>query len=257
MIHLPADQTVENARMRKIKSTLALAAALVAMPAIAAAAHSAGMFSAVVADSSRPADDVARDTARKPAALMAFAGVHKGQSIVELAPGGGYYTRLLSLAVGPAGHVYSVSGRPAPAVEAWAADHPQVSLSIIKAGEPLAPKPVDMVWTTENYHDFKNVKIGDTDAAALYNEQAFKALKPGGIYLINDHAAAADAPDEVTSTLHRIREATVIKEVEAAGFKLKAKSNVLANPADDHTLKVFDPAIRGKTDQFTLKFVKP
>ncbi|MEJ2459245.1 MAG: methyltransferase, partial [Novosphingobium sp.] len=136
-------------------------------------------------------------------------------------------------------------------------DHPQVSLSIIKAGDAIAPEPVDIVWTTQNYHDFKNARIGDTDAAALYNEAAFKALKPGGVYFITDHAAAPDAPDDVTSTLHRIPEATVIREVEAAGFKLEGNSKTLANPADDHALSIFDPSIRGKTDEFVLKFVKP
>ena len=243
--------------MPKFKPALALAAALIALPAMAVAADSAGIFATVLADSSRPAEDVARDAERKPAELMAFAGVHKGAKIAELAPGKGYYTRLLSLAVGPQGHVYAVSGRASPDLDAWAADHPQVSVSIIKAGEDIAPEPVDIVWTTQNYHDFKNAKVGDTDAAALYNQAVFKALKPGGVYLINDHAAAPGAPADVTSTLHRIEEATVIREVEAAGFKLEAKSNALANPADDHTLKVFDPAIRGKTDQFVLKFVKP
>lgn len=242
--------------MRKINHHLA-AALLIALPATAMAATASGTFSKVVADSSRPADDTARDAGRKPAEVMAFAGVHKGAKIVELAPGGGYYTRLLSLAVGPKGHVYADSGKPVPALDAWIAAHPQVTVSVIKAGETLAPEPVDIVWTTENYHDFKNVKIGDTDAAALYNQAVFRALKPGGIYLINDHAAQVGAPADVTSTLHRIEEATVIREVEAAGFTLAAKSNALANPADDHQLKVFDPAIRGKTDQFTLKFIKP
>ena len=242
--------------MRKIKRHLA-AAALIALPAIAAAATAPGAFSAIVADSSRPPEDTARDTDRKPANVMAFAGVRKGAKIAELAPGGGYFTRLLSLAVGPAGHVYAVSGRPAPAVDAWAVDHPQVTMSLIKAGDALAPVPVDIVWTTLNYHDFKNVKVGDTDAAALYNAAAFKALKPGGIYLISDHAAAAGAGTTVTSTLHRIEEASVIKEVEAAGFKLDARSKLLNHAGDDHTQKVFESGVRGKTDQFLLRFVKP
>ncbi|HKR93295.1 methyltransferase [Novosphingobium sp.] len=242
--------------MRKIKRHLA-AAALIALPAIAAAATAPGAFSAIVADSSRPPEDTARDTDRKPANVMAFAGVRKGAKIAELAPGGGYFTRLLSLAVGPAGHVYAVSGRPAPAVDAWAVDHPQVTMSLIKAGDALAPVPVDIVWTTLNYHDFKNVKVGDTDAAALYNAAAFKALKPGGVYLISDHAAAAGAGTTVTSTLHRIEEASVIKEVEAAGFKLDARSKLLNHAGDDHTQKVFESGVRGKTDQFLLRFVKP
>lgn len=245
--------------MRKIAPHLAAIAltVLIAPPVVASAVTTANAIKAAVADGTRPAEDTARDAERKPAELMAFAGVRKGAKIAELAPGGGYYTRLLSLAVGPTGHVYALSGRPVPAVEAWAASHPQVSVSVIKAGDALASEPLDLVWTTENYHDFKNAKVGESDAAALYNQAVFKALKPGGVYLINDHAAATGAPADVTSTLHRIEEATVIREVEAAGFKLAGKSSALARSADDHTLKVFDPAIRGKTDQFVLKFVKP
>lgn len=244
--------------MSKMMPSLTIAALLLASPAAVVAGDAVNpAVTDAVTDSARPAEDVAHDAERKPAELMAFAGVHKGAKIAELAPGGGYYTRLLSLAVGPEGHIFADSGRPAPAAEAWAADHPQVSVSIIKAGDDLASEPVDIVWTTQNYHDFKNAKISDTDAAALYNQAAFRALKPGGVYLINDHAAAPGAPADVTSTLHRIEEAAVIKEVEAAGFQLAGKSDALANPADDHSLKVFDPAIRGKTDQFVLKFVKP
>ncbi|MCJ2178546.1 class I SAM-dependent methyltransferase [Novosphingobium album (ex Hu et al. 2023)] len=244
--------------MPKIIPSLTITALLLASPAAVMAGDTpVPVIAAAVADSARPAEDVARDAQRKPAELMTFAGVHEGARIAELAPGGGYYTRLLSLAVGAEGHVFADSSRPVPAVEAWATEHPQVSISILKAGDDLASEPVDIVWTTENYHDFKNAKIGESDAAALYNQAAFRALKPGGVYLINDHAAAADAPADVTSTLHRIAEATVIREVEAAGFQLAGKSPVLANPEDDHTLKVFDPAIRGKTDQFVLKFVKP
>jgi len=248
--------------MRKSNSKLMLAVSLavtakLGLPILAEARTPASPAAAAIADAARPAEDTARDAERMPGALMDFAGAKTGAKIAELAPGGGYYTRLLSLAVGPKGHIYAVSGRPVPALDGWVKDHPQVSVSVIKAGEALAPEPVDIVWTTENYHDFKNAKVGESDAAALYNEAAFKALKPGGVYLINDHAAAVGAPADVTSTLHRIEAATVIREVEAAGFKYAGKSDALAHPADDHTMKVFDPAIRGKTDQFVLKFVKP
>lgn len=242
--------------MRKPDRRLA-AALLLALPTIAVAASTPAAFKAVLADGSRPVEDVARDADRKPAQMMAFAGVRKGSRIAELAPGGGYFTRLLSLAVGAKGQVHALTGRAAPALEAWAANHPQVRVAIIKAGDALAPGPVDIVWTTQNYHDFKNAKVGDTDAAALYNAAAFRALKPGGVYLVNDHAAAVGAPADVTSTLHRIEAATVIREVEAAGFRLDASSNLLAHAADDHTQKVFETGVRGKTDQFLLRFVKP
>ena len=95
------------------------------------------------------------------------------------------------------------------------------------------------------------------DGAAQYNAAAFAVLKPGGIYLVSDHEGAAGTGATQTNTLHRIESAAVIREIEAAGFMLDARSEVLRHPADDHTGKVFDSGIRGKTDQFVLRFVKP
>ena len=217
----------------------------------------ASSFATVVADTSRPDADKARDADRLPAAVMAFAGVRPEMKIGELAPGGGYFTRLLSLAVGPAGRVYAISSRPAPALEEWAKTHPQVTVKIGPIAAPLAPEPLDMVWTTLNYHDFKNAKVGDSDNAAVTNKLAFDALKPGGIYLVSDHEAAAGSGAGATSTLHRVESALVVREVEAAGFKLDGRSDLLRHPADNHTVRVTDGAIRGKTDQFLLRFRKP
>ena len=222
-----------------------------------AAAPTASFVTAAVADAERPEADRARDADRKPAELLAFAGVRPGWKVAELAPGGGYFTRLLSLAVGERGYVYASTARPAPAVTAWAQAHPNVSLAKVTPGEALAPEPVDLVWTTQNYHDFKNQKIGDADVAALTNRAAFAALKPGGIYLVGDHQAAAGTGTTQTATLHRIEDVAVIREVEAAGFRFEARSAVLRHPADDHTQKVFDTGVRGKTDQFVLRFRKP
>jgi predicted methyltransferase len=227
------------------------------VPAIAAAQPGVRAFAAAVASTDRPEADKARDADRKPAEMMAFAGIRPGMKVLELAPGGGYYTRLLSLAVGERGYVYTNSSRAVPAVEAWAQRHPNVSMRLIAAGQVTAPEPVDLVWTTQNYHDFKNVRVGEGDAAAGINAAAFAALKPGGIYLINDHQGAPGTDATQTSTLHRIEDATVIREVEAAGFRLDARSDILRHRADDHTQKVFDTSVRGKTDQFVLRFRKP
>src|SRR3569623_63801 len=136
---------------------------------------------------------------------------------------------------------------------------PAIDATIVAGGpgEINVPGPVDMVWTTLNYHDFKNSKQGDSDAAALFNRAAFRALKPGGIYLIVDHQAAPGAGASVTSTLHRIEESVVKQEVEAAGFRLDGESDMLRHAADDHSLKVVETGIRGKTDQFVLRFRKP
>jgi predicted methyltransferase len=212
---------------------------------------------AVLADPTRPEADRARDEDRKPAAVIAAAGIKPGDTVAELAPGGGYFTRILTGAVGAKGHVYAMLGRPSPALESYATSHANLTLVSIKPGEITVPAPVDVVWTTLNYHDFKNSKVGESDAATLTNAAAFKALKPGGYYFIVDHQAAKGAGSSVTSTLHRIEDAAVISEVKAAGFVLDRESPILRHPADDHTLKVQESGIRGKTDQFVLRFRKP
>jgi predicted methyltransferase len=235
-----------------------LAGALGVALAIGGAAVAAKVdLAAVLADAGRPDADKARDADRKPAELMAFAGVKPGAKIAELAPGGGYFTRLLSPAVGPAGKVYAMAGKPSQALTDYAAAHPNVAIVTIQPGEIKAPEPVDIVWTTLNYHDFKNNKVGDADVASLINAAAFKALKPGGVYLIVDHQTAKGAGATQTSTLHRIEDVVVKQEVEAAGFKLDATSPLLAHAGDDHSLKVQETGVRGKTDQFVLRFRKP
>jgi predicted methyltransferase len=212
---------------------------------------------AAVANPERPEADRQRDADRKPAELLAFAGVRPGWKVAELSPGAGYFTRLLSFAVGDAGYVYASTLRPSPAVEAWAKRHANVSLAKVTPGESLAPEPVDLVWTTQNYHDFKYQMLGGTDVATLIDRAAFAALKPGGVYLISDHQAAPGAGTTQTQTLHRIEDAAVIRDVEAAGFAFEARSAVLRHSADDHTQKVFESGVRGKTDQFVLRFRKP
>jgi predicted methyltransferase len=222
---------------------------------------------AAVADSARPAADTQRDAERKPAESMAFAGVKSGSVVIELIPGGGYYTRLLSKAVGPKGKLYAVvpalppdapAGTPDRSVPIKALTSDPAYSNVTMQVQPIRSLQLspgaDLVWTSDNYHDLHNAKGLDMLA---FNTAVFAALKPGGTYLVIDHAAAADAPADVTSTLHRVRADTVIQEVQAAGFKLDAQSSVLHNADDAHDLKVFDPKIQGKTDQFMLKFKKP
>lgn len=232
-------------------------AALAAVMVLSSCATTAFDYASLLANPARPAADVVRDADRQPAALMAFAGIKPGSIVAELAPGGGYYTRLLSLAVGPSGRIYTYSTRASAGVDEWAKTNPNVTAQISQPGMPLAPVPVDVVWTTLNYHDFKNNKVGDTDLAGVANQAAYKALKPGGVYLINDHQTAKGVGTAQTATLHRIEDTAVIREVEAAGFKLEARSAMLEHPADDHTMKVVETGIRGKTDQFVLRFRKP
>jgi predicted methyltransferase len=214
-------------------------------------------YAAILADPIRPEADRVRDADRRPAELVAFAGVGPGDRIAELAPGGGYFTRILSGAVGPDGRVYAMAARPSPALQELAAARSNVVVTVAEPGTIPAPEPVDLVWTTLNYHDFKNVKVGDGDGASAINAAAFRALKPGGVYLVVDHDTAAGAGASQTSTLHRIESALVRREVEAAGFRLDASSDLLRHKADDHTARVQETGIRGKTDQFVLRFRKP
>jgi predicted methyltransferase len=222
---------------------------------------------AAVADPARPATDTSRDADRKPAKTLAFAGVKPGDHVAELIPAGGYFTRLLSAVVGPAGKVYAVAppgppepppGEPAPAaaVQAIAADahYSNVTVSVQRVSRLELPEQVDLIWTSQNYHDFHNVPNIDV---LNIDKAVFRALKPGGIYLVLDHAAAAGSGFRDTATLHRIDPDAVKREVIAAGFALDAESDALHNKADPHTAKVFAPEIRGHTDQFILRFKKP
>jgi predicted methyltransferase len=223
---------------------------LLGVPALAQAPSAS--ITAAVADAGRPDADKAQDVNRKPAETVAFAGVRPGMKIAELAPGAGYYTRILAKAVGDNGKIYTYAGRPALPT------NPPVAANVTPVAGANAdfavPEPVDMVWTSRNYHDFQNAP--GVDMVAI-NRKAFAALKPGGIYLVLDHAAAADAADDVHNTLHRSKEAVVRQQVEAAGFRFVSSSDILRNPADDKTKRVQEQDVRGKTDQYILKFQKP
>jgi predicted methyltransferase len=236
-----------------------LASALIAMPAIAQTASP--QLAAAVADPSRPAADTARDANRKPLQVIAFAGVKPGDKVADLIPISGYFTRIFAKLVGPSGHVYAatpqaLASRPGAldATNAIAAANPNVTAGIVDFAKMDFPEKLDVIWTSENYHDFHN--FPGVDVVAL-DKVMFNALKPGGVLYIEDHQTAPGVGATATNTLHRIEADTVIKEVEAAGFKLEARSDVLANPADPHTAGVFSPEIRGKTDKFVLKFRKP
>jgi predicted methyltransferase len=239
--------------------TLGLAAS-----ATAAAPGSQNLVASAIADPARPAADVARDAARKPADMLAFAELRPGEVVAELLPGGGYFTRLFAKGVGPKGRVYAViteaqakaADKP-PAVNAIAADPAYANVKVVAADftKLQLPEQADLVWTSENYHDLHLARFNLDVAAA--NRAIFQALKPGGLYLVADHAAAAGTGLDVPDKLHRIDPAIVRREVEAAGFQFVGESAALRNPADDHTLVVFDPAIRGHTDQFVYKFRKP
>ena len=224
-------------------------------------------LAAAVADSSRPASDTTSDADRKPGQTLAFSGVKPGDQVADYVADSGYFTRLFSSVVGPKGHVYAVEPTaffrfktfPAAVAElqGYAVAHPNVTVTTAAALEGLRfPEKLDLFWISRNYHDLHDKFMGPVDAAA-FNRAVYKALKPGGVYVVLDHAAAPGAPADVTETLHRIEFSTVRREVEAVGFKFDSESSILANPADPRTARVFDQTIRGHTDQFILKFRKP
>jgi len=219
-----------------------------------------------IADTKRPTTDSEQDVNRKPEAVLAFTEVKPGEVVIDLLPGGGYYTRLFSRVVGPKGTVYAVI--PDELLQKYPKALDGIK-ALVDSGEyknvtPLqqpavpvnAPKKVDVIFTSMNYHDYHNPLLGSPDMGA-FNKSVFNALKPGGLFVVLDHAAAADSGFAATNTLHRIDPAAAKAEILAAGFEFVGESDVLRSSDDDHTLGVFDKSLRGKTDRFIYKFRKP
>lgn len=235
-------------------------AALAIPAAVVAKDMAAPVIAKALADPAR-ADQAGDDARRHAAEVLAFSGARPGWEVVDFLPGSGYWTRIFTGIVGPKGHVYAIwpaagakyAEKALPALQARNLSNVTAA---VDPGLVTPPHPVDLVWTVQNYHDIANDGGGEA-ALAAFNGAVFKALKPGGTYVVIDHAAPAGSGLSDTSTLHRIDPAIVKQEVEAAGFEFAGESRALANAADDHTLKVFDPAIRGHTDQFVFKFRKP
>ena len=242
------------------KSVLGAALLALAMSAAAMAAAIPGYVTQAVADTSRPKADTDHDALRLPAQTIAFAGVKPGMKVAEFFPGGGYFTRPLSDVVGPTGHIYGIEnakwddGSNAK-VAAAVANH-NVSMQSGKFGEFNLPEKVDLAWITQNYHDLHIAKYGRVDLAA-YNRHVYESLKPGGTYFVLDHQANPGTGEAQIAALHRIEKAQVIREVEAAGFKLVAEGDALHRAGDDHSKSIFDKSIQGHTDQYMLRFVKP
>lgn len=244
---------------------LAIAGLLFASPALAKTGTNASKaIAAAIADPARPADDVKRDAGRKPGAMLEFAQVKPGDKVIDFIMGGGYFTRLLARTVGPKGHVYAY--QPAEFIKfraQYGVDQKTVAdayANITPVNSALAalsfPESVNLIFTAQNYHDL-HLAAFPADTADKVNAALFKALKPGGVLMIIDHAAVPGSGTRDSNALHRIDPATLKTEVEKAGFKFEAESPLLRNPDDPHTQLVFDPAIRGKTDQFIYRFRKP
>jgi predicted methyltransferase len=226
-----------------------------------------GGISAAISDPRRPAEQIKLDPTRKPAQVVAFAGLKSGDHVVDFMPGNAYFTRILSDVVGPTGRVYAfipaeqVANCPAREIAGTRAiaqdpSYPNVTVLTDSVANFRAPEKLDVVWTAQNYHDLHDAFMGPADVAKL-NKAFFKALKPGGVFLVIDHVAEAGSGLRDTETLHRIDPIRMQREIEAAGFILEAQSEVLRNAGDDHQRAVFDPVVRGKTDQVVFRFRKP
>jgi predicted methyltransferase len=222
---------------------------------------------AAVADPRRPAEQTKLDAARKPAASIAFARAKPGDRIVDFMSGNGYFTRILSDVVGPAGHVYAfipteqIANCPAREIagtQAIAHDPGYSNVTVLTGAltDFHIPQKLDLIWMAQNYHDLHDSFLGPANVAAL-NRAFFNALKSGGLYLVIDHVAEPGSGLRDTETLHRIDPARIKSEVEAAGFILESQSEALRNAADDHRLTIFDPLIRGRTDQIVFLFRRP
>jgi predicted methyltransferase len=205
----------------------------------------------------------------KQSELIQFARVNAGSTVIDVYPGSGDWTRLFSDIVGPEGRIYSFvpaevahfKNDPVGLMRALSKEPGRENVEAVSADLVAlmeVTQPADVVWLHLFYHDLHTALIKDKGATAdAFNRAVYERLKPGGRYIIVDHAAAAGSGTSDTQSLHRIDAASVRKEVEAAGFVLDAESTILANKADPHAVKVFDPSIKGETDRFVYRFVKP
>lgn len=252
--------------MLMIAAAVLLAACDQAAPPASNRPFSQAALDSALADPGRASHREAADARRKPGPLIALAGIKPGDKVLDLIPGDGYWTRIFSKIVGPEGKVYAVwperyartaTGNVAT-LRRLSADkaYGNIATEVQPSTTLTAPEPLDVVWTSQNYHDYPDEFMGKGDPAIL-NQAVFKILKPGGTYMIIDHMAKPGRGLADTETLHRVEPAIVRKQVEAAGFRFAGESKVLENPADPLDIPVFDKAIRGHTSQFAYKFVKP
>jgi len=201
--------------------------------------------------------------------LIQFARVVAGSTVIDVYPGDGDWTRLFSDIVGPEGRVYSFvpaevadfKSDPVGRMRMLAKEPGRENVEAVSAdlvAMPKATSSADVLWLHLFYHDLHTKLMQARGAtAAHFNRAVYERLKPGGSYVIVDHAAAFGAGTRDAQLLHRIESATVREEVEAAGFVLDAESTMLANKDDPHSVKAFDPSIKGETDRFAFRFKKP
>lgn len=253
---------------RNAASRLLCLALAVAAPAVAVGSSHEDLATGDLATRLRTGDrseaDKARDAGRKPAEVVAFLGIEPGMTVVDLIAAGGWYTEVLSEAVGPKGKVYAHNtaftlrfrdGANDRAMKARLAGGrlPNVERLDREIGDlGLEPGSIDAAITALNFHDVYNG--GSPEAAEAFLADVKALLEPGGVLGIIDHVGVAGADNE---KLHRIEPEKVEDLARAAGFVVEARSDLLRSPDDDHTQGVFDPSVRGRTDRFLLRLRKP
>jgi predicted methyltransferase len=201
--------------------------------------------------------------------LIRFARVDEGATVIDVYPGAGEWTALFSDVVGAQGRVYSFvpaevahfKNDPVGLMRKFATEPGRENVEAVSADVVAVPetaRPTDVVWLHLFYHDLHTPLMQAKGGTATdFNRAVFDRLKPGGSYIIIDHAAASGAGTSVAPSLHRIDPASVRAEVEAAGFVLDAESTMLRNESDPHSAKAFDPSVKDQTDRFAYRFVKP
>ncbi|QIK96726.1 class I SAM-dependent methyltransferase [Sphingomonas sp. HDW15A] len=250
----------------KFLHCLAIASIALAAPVTAKAPSRAVAEAVAAAD--RPADARDLDSSRKPAEVLDWLGLKPGMKVADLISGTGYWAEIMAHAVGPKGEVTAYEPNQfyndEKGAALWAgiaARTPRVRL-VRYPFEAFAPpaSTFDAALINLSYHDLywesEKYKIPRTDPDA-YVRALYAAMKPGGVVGVIDHVGAPGDTRATVKNLHRIDPAVVRADFERAGFRLAGTSKLLANPADDHSKLVFDAAIRGKTDRFMMKFVKP
>lgn len=248
--------------MRRFAILLAACATASCMTPATMTPMTAADYRAALAN--RSTADLERDPARKPAELLAFAQIRPGDIVGDYIMGGGYFTRVLSAAVGPVGRVYAFQPNEFIAYRSdYAKEQDETVVALANAkgvrGPGAAPpflEPLDALVTVQNFHDLF-LAAGPPGTPQKAAAALHAALKPGGTLVVVDHAALPGSGRETADRLHRIDRAMVMDVLTGAGFALEAESALFANPDDPRTALVFDPAIRGRTDQFTLRFRKP
>jgi predicted methyltransferase len=248
---------------RRLALTCALFA-FCAAPALAQLAPSYGVppipdyLAKAIASPDRAEAMKARDGGRKPAEVFALSGIKPGDRVIEFGAFGWYDSTIISSVIGPRGRLYMydlpyMQERTFEAGKTFTAAHRNSEHKVAKFDEIALPKGVDLVVFDMYYHDLKGKEV---DTAKL-NKAVFEALKPGGRVLIVDHRAEPGSGWRDSTTIHRMDTATIVEEMQAAGFQLAVNNGLFANPKDDKSKRVFEPTIRGGTDRSLFVFVKP